>query len=407
MRNLITLLFVVAVFCSCEKQENGSDVLKNREKAEKNALERAYPDNGELVTFPNGAILSKVGETYVLDGDIILSQEQVEILRNPETRSGVLGNFAQYWPNGRVYYKFSAGFSNVSNVLSAIAHWEAHTPLRFYEATNQSKYILFVDDNYGSSSYLGMQSSMQPIYLYLYSSVGTAIHEIGHAIGLFHEQARSDRDQHLIINRNNIQPSMIHNFYTYVERNIPGYDIGEFDFESIMMYPSYTGFEINPSIPAMTKKNGAVFSYNRTALSPGDIYAVKAMYDPPISTVYARIEKKRIEYVNMSLGGYSWEEKDVAECYLSLYKDANYQTKYVSRYPVRINVTWMQGHTATPYSSTNVYYTESTSSVLVDAYTSSKYIGNDVYHRKYFMDYIEYIDERRPKHLSFTTTPIK
>ena len=44
-------------------------------------------------------------------------------------------------------------------------------------------------------------------------SKGIVIHEIMHALGFFHEQSRSDRDQHIIIYKDNIVSGMLLNFY--------------------------------------------------------------------------------------------------------------------------------------------------------------------------------------------------
>ena len=36
--------------------------------------------------------------------------------------------------------------------------------------------------------------------------IGTVIHELGHALGMAHEQSRPDRDQHVRVNYDNVVP---------------------------------------------------------------------------------------------------------------------------------------------------------------------------------------------------------
>ncbi|MEE2773016.1 MAG: M12 family metallopeptidase [Bacteroidota bacterium] len=68
-----------------------------------------------------------------------------------------------------------------------------------------------------------------------------------------------------------------YNFETYVDS---GYDGDEFtsklDFGSIMMYSAYA-FSANGE-PTITKKDGSLYSAQRSALSSGDIQGINSMY---------------------------------------------------------------------------------------------------------------------------------
>lgn len=143
------------------------------------------------------------------------------------------------------------------------------------------------------------------------SSIGTAIHEIGHAIGLFHEQCRTDRDNYITINWNNIKSDKQHNFRTYVESGYSGENINQFDFNSIMLYSSYIGdenFVYNPDIPVMTKKDGSTFIGQRSHLSEGDIATVNSRYPNYKTSFICSYYSGRTEQLTLNGGqraGYS------------------------------------------------------------------------------------------------------
>ena len=44
----------------------------------------------------------------------------------------------------------------------------------------------------------------------------TVLHELGHAIGIYHTQTRKDRDEYVTVNFGNIQSQYLRNFEKYV-----------------------------------------------------------------------------------------------------------------------------------------------------------------------------------------------
>lgn len=66
--------------------------------------------------------------------------------------------------------------------------------------------------------------------LYCCVQNGTIAHEVGHAVGFWHEQSRPDRDEHVTIHEDNITDGKLYNFQTrswseVVTFSIP-YDLG-------------------------------------------------------------------------------------------------------------------------------------------------------------------------------------
>jgi len=191
------------------------------------------------------------------------------------------------WINSTVPYILDPNLPNNvrDQVFSAINHWQTKTSLKFVARTNQSNYIRFQPSNGICSSAVGMQGGEQAVNLDGYGNcgIGATIHEIGHAMGLWHEQSRYDRDDYVWINWDNIQEQTKFNFNQanlYSGTWDDGLDIGYYDFNSIMHYDAYA-FAIDRTVPTIYPRDPNI-PFNalgqRNGLSNGDIQSVAYMY---------------------------------------------------------------------------------------------------------------------------------
>ena len=75
---------------------------------------------------------------------------------------------------------------------------------------------------------------------------GTPIHELMHASGFFHEQSRTDRDDYVIINYDNIQPGYESNFDSYGPEDLDLLGT-EYDYGMLNSFPEISRYFLRSS----------------------------------------------------------------------------------------------------------------------------------------------------------------
>jgi hypothetical protein len=140
---------------------------------------------------------------------------------------------ANLWPGGIVHYQFDPAVTQQNRDRTRIAMNELETfcGVRFVPRTNQAAFIN-VQNGTGNSSAVGRTGGQQNLNMVSWSFRYIIIHELMHALGIWHEQQRPDRETFVTIVTANIQSGYSGNFT--IRNNSSSF--GPFDFESVMLY---------------------------------------------------------------------------------------------------------------------------------------------------------------------------
>ncbi|MGQ7843724.1 M12 family metallopeptidase [Granulosicoccus sp. 3-233] len=216
----------------------------------------------------------------IFEGDILLGEVDStgSIPRTTSARGLAREDAFGRWPDGIVPYippTSNSGTQQI-NIRQAIDHWMEHSRITFVERTEENAdqyphYLRFASSN-GCASYVGMQGGEQSIMVSDGCTPGSIIHEIGHALGLFHEHTRSDRDSYVQINWDEIVDGKDINFQL---QNVGTRNYGDYDYGSIMHYGEY--FFSAGTTPTIVVPDGVTIG-QRVALSDIDARSVDQMY---------------------------------------------------------------------------------------------------------------------------------
>jgi Alpha-L-arabinofuranosidase B (ABFB) domain/Astacin (Peptidase family M12A) len=194
--------------------------------------------------------------------------------------SGIIRNPELKWPGGVIAYEFDASATATarSNFLAAKADYDAKTAIRLVPRNSSHTHYVRVVSKDGCYSYVGRtglaaRSAGQELSLGNGCGVNAARHEIGHALGLAHEQVRQDRDQWVVVTSTSSQD--------VIDRGAAGVPIGAYDFESMMHYNNRRladgrwVYQPKTSFPPERVGNGRVNTF-----TPGDLATIAALYGP-------------------------------------------------------------------------------------------------------------------------------
>ena len=244
------------------------------------------------------------------EGDAIAPQA---IFADPHCATSFLGGCLHYtnagrqWPNGIVYYdaryidqNFSPSQRSVVYKAMADITRDTGNVIRFQNRTSGARLIFKNSPGAGCNAELGYTGSSQLVMLANISgktygcsdNLGTVIHEIGHALGLLHEQQRCYRDQDIVVN----YPNLTSKGQSAFEKRCDHHTTYQtFDYLSVMLYPATTSdasFVYNTRSSMFTIAPGRTLPINPETgvqlvvrdigrldfLSPQDVVGLKARY---------------------------------------------------------------------------------------------------------------------------------
>lgn len=202
-----------------------------------------------------------------------------------QAASGFAVFYARKWPGGIVPVVFDSTITSTQRTafFTACSAWSVNSSVKCVNRSTQADYLYVTDDAPGCHTQVGAWNghpaeSGKRVFNFREAwcwDQPYLIHDVGHVLGLIHENQRPDRDSYIRIITENIIPEMavfFEKFETVEEKSA-------YDYLSVMHYHSWS-WTINPNssdYPTILKLNGELIQHNKV-LSSGDKAVIARMY---------------------------------------------------------------------------------------------------------------------------------
>ncbi|XP_018551653.1 LOW QUALITY PROTEIN: low choriolytic enzyme-like [Lates calcarifer] len=256
------LLLLLGISNAHHGNDHGAD---NEIPADRSAMEDI---TATILRMNNGS------SNFMLEGDILMPRSRTAMKCLNE-------KYSCLWPkspNGIVEIPFLISEkyddSERSLILTSMKDFETKTCIRFIPRWSQVAY-LNIEPRFGCASLLGYVGDKQGLSLQRFGCVQKGIiqHELLHALGFYHEHTRSDRDQYVKINWENIHEYFAYNFDKKDTDNLNT----PYDYSSVMHYGK-TAFGINGLETITPIPDPSAPIGQRNGLSDIDILRINRLY---------------------------------------------------------------------------------------------------------------------------------
>lgn len=268
------------VFNRVEESEIEGAPAPSSPLAPKQAINVPIAEAKIIKPIPKGSTRPKDALHFRMEDGVAVVQGDVVIGELVDDDGTIESGFVKVpelklWSSNIIPIFIAPNLSEPDRVIRALEMFSG-TVVRFVPFSGQEDVMVFEEGTGVCKSYVGRIGGKQPLWIAPGCQPDDIAHEIMHALGFVHEQNRTDRDQFIVLNAENIDEQYQENFFRLPPSLMTVSGLAPFDFDSLMIYPP-TMFSKNGQ-PTMQSKVSEKEIRPSVGLSPRDVERINRAY---------------------------------------------------------------------------------------------------------------------------------